>query len=142
MAGEYEHIKGKGKQFSSTYQPANRGRKKSVYNKLIEKVKAEEGICLSREDCYKLCATLINLPISKLKELAKDETSAAWVVSIISAILTDIKFGRTVTVDSLFDRFFGKATQPTDNKTELTFKPRTLTPEEAREIGVKFFEEY
>ena len=47
-----------------------------------------------------------------------------------------------VWVDSLFDRFFGKATQPTDNKTEHILKPRTLTPEEAREIGVKFFEEY
>lgn len=128
-----ENVIGKGKLFSSTNQPANRGRKKSVYNELIEKVRVEEGICLSREDCYKLCATLINLPISKLKELAKDETSAAWVVSIISAILTDIKFGRTVTVDSLFDRFFGKATQPTDNKNEHIVRAKDLTPEEARE---------
>ncbi len=126
-----ENVIGKGKLFSSTNQPANRGRKKSVYNELIEKVKVEEGICLSREDCYKLCATLINLPISKLKELAKDETSAAWVVSIISAILTDIKLGRTVTVDSLFDRFFGKATQPTDNKNEHIVRAKDLTPEEA-----------
>lgn len=126
-----ENVIGKGKLFSKTNQPANRGRKKSVYNELIEKVKVEEGICLSREDCYKLCATLINLPISKLKELAKDETSAAWVVSIISAILTDIKLGRTVTVDSLFDRFFGKATQPTDNKNEHIVRAKDLTPEEA-----------
>lgn len=126
-----ENVIGKGKLFSSTNQPANRGRKKSVYNELIEKVKVEEGICLSREDCYKLCATLINLPISNLKELAKDETSAAWVVSIISAILTDIKLGRTVTVDSLFDRFFGKATQPTDNKNEHIVRAKDLTPEEA-----------
>jgi hypothetical protein len=36
--------------------------------------------------------------------------------------MTDIKLGRMVTVDSLFDRFFGKATQPTDNKTEVAIK--------------------
>lgn len=137
-----ENVIGKGNRFSSTNQPANKGRKKSVFNQLRDKVYAEEGLRLSREDCYKLCASLIELPVEELKTIYKDTTSPAWVVSIVGAILSDIKFGRMVTVDSLFDRFFGKATQPTDNKTEHTFKPRTLTPEEAREIGVNFFEEY
>lgn len=63
MAGEYEHIKGKGNRFSSTNQPANRGRKKSVFNQLRDKVYAEEGLRLSREDCYKLSASLIELPV-------------------------------------------------------------------------------
>ena len=31
MAGEYEHIKGKGNRFSSTNQPPNRGRKPKLY---------------------------------------------------------------------------------------------------------------
>ena len=31
MAGEYEHIKGKGNRFSSTNQPENRGRKPKLY---------------------------------------------------------------------------------------------------------------
>lgn len=57
-----ENVIGKGNRFSSTNQPANKGRKKSVFNQLRDKVYAEEGLRLSREDCYKLCASLIELP--------------------------------------------------------------------------------
>ena len=32
--------------------------------------------------------------------------------NIISAIFTDIRFGRTSTVEMIFDRIFGKAAQP------------------------------
>lgn len=117
-----ENIVGKGREFSSTYQPANRGRKKSVFAQLKEQVKATQGVCISRDDCYKLCAMLIEQPIDNLKEIYKDPPSPAWVVSVVGAIMTDIKLGRMVTVDSLFDRFFGKATQPTDNKTEVAIK--------------------
>lgn len=117
-----ENIVGKGREFSSTYQPANRGRKKSVFAQLKEQVKATQGVCISRDDCYKLCAMLIEQPIDNLKEIYKDSSSPAWVVSVVGAIMTDIKLGRMVTVDSLFDRFFGKATQPTDNKTEVAIK--------------------
>lgn len=137
-----ENVIGKGNRFSSTNQPANKGRKKSVFNQLCDKVYAEEGLRLSREDCYKLCASLIGLPVEELKAIYKDTASPAWVVSIVGAILSDIKFGRMVTVDSLFDRFFGKATQPTDNKTEHTFKPRTLTPEEVEKYIKTLQEEY
>ena len=102
-----ENVIGKGRLFSSTNQPANKGRKKSVFNQIRDKVYAEEGLRLSREDCYKLCASLIELPVEELKTIYKDPTSPAWVVSIVGAILNDIKFGRMFTVDSLFDRFFG-----------------------------------
>ena len=37
-----ENIVGKGRVFSSTYQPANRGRKKSVFAVLKEQVKATQ----------------------------------------------------------------------------------------------------
>lgn len=32
--------------------------------------------------------------------------------NIISAIFSDIRFGRTSTVEMIFDRIFGKSTQP------------------------------
>ena len=34
-----------------------------------------------------------------------------WVLNIIAAINSDIRYGRTSTVEMLFDRVFGKATQ-------------------------------
>lgn len=117
-----ENIKGKGNRFTSSNQPANRGRKKSAFNLLREKVHAEEGYRLSKEDCYKLCACIIELPLETLKEIYKDTTSPAWVVSIVGAVVADIKLGRMVTVDSLFDRLYGKASQPTENKHDVNVK--------------------
>ena len=35
-----------------------------------------------------------------------------WVLNVIAAINTDMRYGRTSTIEMLFDRVFGKATQP------------------------------
>lgn len=142
MAGEYEHIKGKGNRFSSTNQPANRGRKKSAYKELLDLIEQGGGTPLSYEEYKKMSSELLNLDEEALKRLAGDKGTPIWFRAHIKGIVEDMKIGRTYTIEQIMDRLFGKATQPTDNKTEHTFKPRTLTPEEAREIGVKFFEEY
>lgn len=42
----------------------------------------------------------------------EDSTTPIWVCNIISAIFSDIRFGRTSTVEMIFDRIFGKSTQP------------------------------
>ena len=38
-----------------------------------------------------------------------DAEIPVWMMNIITAILGDIRYGRTTTLDSLFDRIFGKA---------------------------------
>ena len=43
-----------------------------------------------------------------------------WVLNVVSAINTDIRYGRTSTVEMLFDRVFGKATQPIESDVQLT----------------------
>lgn len=52
--------------------------------------------------------------LTKILENAKDSNGSTpvWVINIISAINSDIRYGRTMTIDSIFDRLFGKASQP------------------------------
>lgn len=137
-----ENVIGKGKLFSKTNQPANRGRKKSAYKELLGIIEQGGGTPLSYEEYKKMSSELLNLNEEALKRLANDKSTPIWFRAHIKGIVEDMKLGRTYTIEQIMDRLFGKATQPTDNKNEHTFKPRTLTPEEAREIGVKFFEEY
>ena len=39
-----------------------------------------------------------------------------WVLNVIAAINTDMRYGRTSTIVMLFDRVFGKATQPIEGE--------------------------
>lgn len=112
MAGEYEHIKGKGNRFSSTNQPKKNGRKSSLYTQLKEMAKLEGNIDLSREDFSKLTMLMLSKPLSELQTLAKSEDTPIWIVNILRAIIKDASDGRISTLDSLLDRLFGKATQP------------------------------
>ena len=112
MAGEYEHIKGKGNRFSSTNQPKKNGRKPSLYTQLKEMAKLEGGIDLSREDFSKITMLLLSKSLKELQTIAKADDTPIWVVNIIRAIVMDAQTGRISTLDSLLDRLFGKATQP------------------------------
>ena len=116
MAGEFEHIRGKGNRFSSTNQPANPGRKPSLYNHIKKLLGSEANAELSKEDYYKLMACLLERSLDDLKKLATDKNTPVWIVNIVTAILKDAKAGRMNTLDSLFDRLFGKASQPLTGK--------------------------
>lgn len=118
MAGEYEHIKGKGNRFSSTNQPANRGRKKSAYKELLALIEQGGGTPLSYEEYKKMSSELLNLDEEALKRLAGDKGTPIWFRAHIKGIVEDMKIGRTYTIEQIMDRLFGKATQPTDNKNE------------------------
>ena len=73
MAGEYEHIKGKGNRFSSTNQPANRGRKKSAYKQLLERLKESGHPLIYKEEYDKISSGVICQPTPILVEIEKDE---------------------------------------------------------------------
>ena len=122
MAGEYEHIKGKGNRFSSTNQPKNRGRKPSAYKALLKHVEQQGGAPLTREEFNKLSLQIINAPLPTLLELEKDEELPIWLKTYIRGYITDLKEGNTRTMEQCLDRLFGKATQPTENKTEVAIK--------------------
>jgi hypothetical protein len=102
----------KGVQFSSTYQPKKNGRKPSLFRKLKELTGKRVDYELSREDFYKTIRFLFERTQSELKKVYEDKETPVWVCNIIAAIWADTRYGRTTTIDTMFDRFFGKATQP------------------------------
>lgn len=107
-----------GNRFTSENQPKNSGRKPALYKKLKELTGKKVDYELSKEDYYKVIRYLMERTPGELKKIlenAKDDANGStpvWVLNVISAINSDIRYGRTTTIDSIFDRLFGKASQP------------------------------
>ncbi len=107
-----------GNRFTSENQPKNSGRKPALYKKLKELTGKKVDYELSKEDYYKVIRYLMERTPGELKKIlenAKDDANGStpvWVINVISAINSDIRYGRTTTIDSIFDRLFGKASQP------------------------------
>ena len=112
---------GRATRFSSTNQPKNNGRKKSLYHQFKEMAKSNDTP-LSREDFCKIVNHLLEQPVSELKKIASEQDTPVWVVSIVRAILTDASSGVMRTLDTLFDRLFGKAVQPTKDEVSVQLK--------------------
>ncbi len=106
--------------FSSTRQPKNRGRKPALYKQLLKTTDKRVEIELSKEDYYKVIRYLMERTPGELKRIAKDENIPVWVSNIISAIFMDMKAGRINTLNTVFDRLFGKPTQVFEGKIEST----------------------
>ena len=105
-----ENIRGKGNRFSSTNQPPNRGRKKTLFRQMVEKWKKDGTPKPSKEDYNKMICYLMERTAKEIKEIGEDENTPIWVKSIILAIVKDMKNGRATTINTLFDRILGKPT--------------------------------
>lgn len=111
-----------GNRFSSDNQPKNSGRKPSVYKYIKDITGKKVAPEMSKEDYYKVIRFLMESTPETLKGLVenKDGTlnkkTPVWVLNVVSAINADIRYGRTYTVDSLFDRVFGKPTQQIESE--------------------------
>lgn len=112
-----------GKRFSSDNQPPNRGRKPSLYKQLEGIIGREISVEFSKEDYTKIAQWLLERTKSQLEEIATDSSIPVFVISMVSALVMDIRRGNTYTVDRIIDRAFGKATQPMDVtlKEQITF---------------------
>lgn len=115
---QFEKGNNKGNRFTSENQPKNPGRKPSLYKKLKELTGKKVDYEMSKEDYFKVIRYLMERTPGELKKIvdnAQDKENGStpvWVLSVISAINMDIRYGRTSTIDSLFDRLFGRSTQP------------------------------
>lgn len=123
-----ENVIGKGNRFSSTNQPKNRGRKPSLYTHIRKLLAMNVDIELSKEDYYKIIAFLMERPFEDLKKIARNEKIPVWIITLVKAMANDINAGRMTTLDSLFDRLFGKAQQPVTNKNESTIEIKGSIP--------------
>jgi hypothetical protein len=103
MAGEYEHIRGKGNRFSSTNQPKNSGRKPSLYKTLREQYPE-----LSREDFDKMSNGLLQKSREDIEAIATDKDTPMWIAAIATALRAQMVAGKTDALEMLLDRFWGK----------------------------------
>ena len=106
-----------GNRFSSDNQPKKNGRRPSLYKQLKELTGKKVDYELSKEDYFKTIRFLMERSKGELNKIMadankEDSITPIWVCNIISAIFSDIRFGRTSTVEMIFDRIFGRSTQP------------------------------
>lgn len=111
-----------GNRFSSTNQPKKNGRKPKMYKQLKEMIGKAVGYTLEQEDYYNIIRFLMEQDLETLEGFIKTKDAKGkdvlnpkvpiWVINIVTAINTDVRYGRTNTVEMLFDRVFGKAVQP------------------------------
>ena len=111
----------KGNRFTSENQPKRKGRGKlSVLSYIRQTTGKKVDPQSSKEEILKVIQHIYESSPAELEPLLKDPenpqkpnpNTPMWVLSIISAINTDMRYGRTSTIEMLFDRVFGKATQP------------------------------
>lgn len=131
-----------GNRFTSENQPPNRGRKPSLYKKLKAITGKKVGWELEKEDYFNVIRWVMEQTPSALERLIKDVNGnpnkdvPLWLLNIISALNTDMRYGRTSTVEMIFDRIFGKATQPVESEisAEVTNKGVNLSALSTEEL--------
>ena len=110
-----------GNRFTSENQPKRKGRGKlSVLNYIRQTTGKRVDPQSSKEEILKVIQHIYESSPSELEPLIKDPNdphkpnpnTPMWVLNVIAAINTDMRYGRTSTIEMLFDRVFGKATQP------------------------------
>lgn len=101
-----------GPRFSSTNQPAKCGRKPSVLKKL-------KAIGLSHDDITAILENLLMADKRKAQELLADPELPLMAVGYLSALLSDIKKGHSLTLEAIMDRLDGKAAQKLQAETTI-----------------------
>lgn len=127
-----------------------KGRPKSrVPDQLVKifgsKARAKKFYSLSAVEIDEWEAAILTFNANDLKLLAKWEEAPAYPKGLAIAVLSDMKSGKTTTLDKLRERQYGKPTQ----RMELTGKDggdlipaRTLTKEEAADLLKSLNEKY
>lgn len=131
----------KATQFSSTYQPKERGRKPSILAELTRLTGEEFKIKLSKQQKYELIESMLERTKEELEELEKNDSIPVFLTLAAKAILKDIESKSMFTAEMIFDRCFGKPRQAIDNNLsgELDFtvnfdKPYSAPKEQQPEV--------
>lgn len=110
-----------GHRFTSDNQPKRKGRGKFFVLSYIRQTTGKKvDPQSSKEEILKVIQHIYESSPAELEPLMKDPNDPTkpnantpmWVLNVIAAINTDMRYGRTSTIEMLFDRVFGKATQP------------------------------
>ena len=110
MAGEYEHIKGKGNRFSSTNQPANRGRKPKLYTI------AKKAYNVSREEWNEVKLFLLQSTQEEINQIIEREDTPMWVLILARGLKRNAAKGMIDVLNDMEDRIFGRAISAPEKK--------------------------
>lgn len=114
-----QNVIGRGNRFSTTNQPANRGRKPRLYTL------AKTSYNVGWDEFRDVMLMVMQMTKSELEALTKDEETPAWVVNIARAIYKDTGKGRIDALRELMDRAFGKV--PQRNEVSLSAAPEDVS---------------
>ncbi|EJX03628.1 hypothetical protein EVA_08267 [gut metagenome] len=115
-----------------------------ILSRVFGKAKAKKIYGLSQAEVDKWESIVLTLTAEQLKDLVKYDNCPAYPKNLALAILTDMKNGKTTTIDKLRERQFGKAVQ----RVELTGKDgqdlmqKSITTTEAKELIEKLERDY
>ncbi len=106
-----QNVIGKGNRFSSTNQPAVRGRKPTLYKM------AKKAYNISLMEYKDVERHLIQCTKGELKVLKEKEDTPIWVANICEALIKDTKYGRLSALKEIEERLFGKVPEKIEAKT-------------------------
>lgn len=102
--------------FSSSNQPATRGRKKNKFNYLKDQYE------LSSSDVNNIIVYLSSLTLSELRDIAQNEKTSSIIIAYASAILSSIKNGELNNIEMMLNRSIGKPSENVNLKSDLPIK--------------------
>ena len=123
-----------GKRFSSSYQPVNRGRKRSALKEFLRDNQ------ISLQDIRLLFKNIIVMKMSEIQKLREQALELPAIIGfIVSALLKDYEAGKLDTFNNLLDRIYGKPMQ----QVELGQVSGSIpdTPEERQALAEKIEKE-
>ena len=110
MPGGRNNIKPEdGKQFSSEYQPENRGRKPLIFTEIFQAFKEEGYEEATQEHIIRTYQQMLALPLSKIIEIAgspKDDNGFPSVMRLMARSLLDTKKSSEV-IEKMLNRAHG-----------------------------------
>ena len=109
------------------------GRPKKIITRLSEQIGMEFGIELSKADMYQLIQWALERNEPELTQITENAENPMFLINIAECLINDKKNKRLTTVETIFDRVFGKPKQAT----ELTGKDGGPIQTESKQI-IKF----
>ena len=88
-----------------------KGPPKKVITQIQEMTGRDYGVKLTKRDIYQMIQHCLEMNMTDLADVMKDQKQPAFVQCISRAILKDLKDGKIATVESIFDRVFGRPVQ-------------------------------
>ena len=103
----------KGKRFSSTYQPANRGRRPDIIKKL-------KGYGCSESDIKRLLEEIVFKDKKGAEDLLRDVDLPIIALTYLKGLIKDMNNGKVDVLEKVLDRIYGKAAQRQEVEANVT----------------------